>query len=48
MFLDDTTAFSVQAIVGAQQRYVSTSVPRCQRPTIWCYRYCHQTYHIKV
>ena len=35
MFLDDTTAFAVQAIVGVQQRYAPTSVPRCQRPTIW-------------
>ena len=32
---DNTTTFIVQAIVGASQFYVPTSVPHCQRPTTY-------------
>ena len=44
MSIDDATAFITQAVVGAQQCYIPTSVPRCHRPTVWWNRYCHHTY----
>ena len=48
MSLDDATAFVMHAIVGAQQCYVSTSVPNYHQPTVWWNHYCYQTFRVKM
>ena len=48
MSIDDATAFISQAVIGAQQRYIPTSVPRCRWPTVWWNRYCHQAFRAKM